>query len=386
MDRVLCVDDDPNVLSAFQRLLRNQFDVEAVLGPVQGLSALNQSSPFAVVVADMRMPVMDGIQFLSQVKRKCPDTVRIMLTGCADLHSAIDAINQGSIFRFLTKPCPPETFLKTLESGVRQFRLVTAERDLLEKTLQGSVNVLTDILALSEPESFGRAQKLRDRMREIGHAMSVESTWDLELAAMLCQIGQVTVPGDVLARGRDGQDLLDAELELLTRVPEVSQRLLSQIPRLESVGRIVYYQAKRFDGAGFPGDPVSGDKIPLGSRILKALIDLARLEAEGISTELCLEQMVNTPGCYDPQVLEVAVRLFCPRAVQHGEAVKRKKAIPFSELRPGDVLAEDVQTRENILIVSAGYKISPMLLERLRNFARLSGVREPIFIETNVMT
>ena len=383
MDRILCVDDDPNVLSAFQRLLRNQFEVDTVLGPTQGLAALNQREPFAVVVADMRMPVMDGIQFLSQVKRRCPDTVRIMLTGCADLHNAIDAINQGSIFRFLTKPCPPETFLKTLEAGVRQFRLVTAEREVLEKTLQGSVNVLTDILSLSEPESFGRAQRLRDRMREIGRAMAVESTWDLELAALLCQIGRVTVPGDVLERNRARMTMTDAETELVARIPEVGQRLLAQIPRLENVGRVVLYQDKRFDGNGFPHDTVSGDLIPLGSRILKVLVDLALLEEEGVSTELCLEQMRNTPGCYDPTVLEMAVSLFCPKPVAAGVELKTKKAIPFSELRPGDVLAEDVQTKENILIVSAGYKISPMLLERLRNFARLSGVREPIFIEND---
>ena len=384
MDRILCVDDDPNVLSAFQRLLRNQFDVETVLGPVQGLAFVNQTEPFAVVVADMRMPVMDGIQFLAQVKRKSPDSVRIMLTGCADLHSAIDAINQGSIFRFLTKPCPPEVFVKTLESGVRQFKLATGERELLEKTLQGSVNVLAEILSMSEPDSFGRAQRLRDRMKEMGQALGLDSTWDVELAALLCHIGHVTVPRDVLERALRGGELLDAESELISRIPEVGQRLLGQIPRLETVAKIVFYQNKRFDGGGFPNDSFSGETIPLGSRALKVLIDLARLEEEGVSTELCLEQMKNTPGCYDPRMLEIAVKLFTPQSSQLGEILRTKKAIPFTELRPGDILAEDVQTKENILIVSAGYKISPMILERLRNFSKLTGVREPIFIESKV--
>ncbi|NIQ03497.1 MAG: response regulator, partial [Nitrospinaceae bacterium] len=94
---------------------------------------------FAVVVSDMRMPDMDGIQFLSRVREHYPQTVRMMLTGYADVKTAMNAVNEGNIFRFMTKPCPPEVFEKVLSAGIEQYRLITAERDLLERTLKGSV-------------------------------------------------------------------------------------------------------------------------------------------------------------------------------------------------------------------------------------------------------
>ena len=94
---------------------------------------------------------MDGIQFLAQIREMSPDTVRIMLTGHADLENAIQAVNEGNIFRFLTKPCDNNILIQVLSQGLEQFRLVTAEKELLEKTLQGSINVLTELLPWSTP-------------------------------------------------------------------------------------------------------------------------------------------------------------------------------------------------------------------------------------------
>ena len=138
-ERILLVDDDPNVLAGYTRTLRRQLIVETAPGGDAGLAAIAERGPFAVVVSDMRMPGMDGVQFLSQVRRRAPQTVRMMLTGNADQQTAIEAVNEGHIFRFISKPCPPERLLKNLLAGCHQHRLVTAERELLEQTLQGSV-------------------------------------------------------------------------------------------------------------------------------------------------------------------------------------------------------------------------------------------------------
>jgi len=125
-ERVLCVDDDPRILGAFRRQLEEQFDLVTATGGREGLELIDSQGPFAVIVSDMRMPEMDGVQFLAAVKEKAPKSVRMMLTGCADLDTAIEAVNEGNIFRFLTKPCLPEQFARAIQAGIDQHRLIVA--------------------------------------------------------------------------------------------------------------------------------------------------------------------------------------------------------------------------------------------------------------------
>ncbi len=126
-----------------------------------------KNGPYAVVVSDFRMPVMDGIKFLIQVKETAPETVRMMLTGNTDLPTAIDAINQGQIFRFLTKPCSGELLIQTLDAGLRQYQLITAEKDLLEKTLKESISLLTDVLAIVNTKAYGRSLRIQQLVAHI---------------------------------------------------------------------------------------------------------------------------------------------------------------------------------------------------------------------------
>src|ERR1700680_4492664 len=145
-DSILCVDDDPNILEAFQRQCRRKCNLHTAIGPGPGAEALARSGPFAVVVSDLTMPGMNGIQFLGAVKDRSPETIRIMLTGQADLSTAIAAVNQGSIFRFLVKPCAHTVLGKVLEAGLAQYRLLIAERQLTQQTLLGCVEVLVEVL------------------------------------------------------------------------------------------------------------------------------------------------------------------------------------------------------------------------------------------------
>ena len=135
-DKVLFVDDDANILNAYTRQLRKQFRIETAQGGEQGLAAVTDQGPYAVIISDLRMPGMDGIQFLSRVREIAPDSVRMMLTGHADLEVTTEAVNEGNIFRFLTKPCNSEVLAKAIAAGIEQYRLVIAERELLEKTLK----------------------------------------------------------------------------------------------------------------------------------------------------------------------------------------------------------------------------------------------------------
>lgn len=381
MKKILFVDDEPNVLAAFQRQLRKQFSVETALGPMEGLAALENWRDYAVVVADMRMPEMSGVEFLVKVKASAPDVVRMMLTGNADQTTAIEAINEGNIFRFLNKPCPPEKLTLALEAGVRQHQLIIAERELLENTLSGSIKVLSEILAMAEPKSFGHTEALRTNIRVLAEFMKIGQPWELEVAAMLLHIGYVTIPPEVVLKARIGHALSAREQEVFQRIPAIGGNLLAQIPRLEEVSKIILYQNKRFDGSGFPEDKVARHEIPLGSRLLKVLFDLSEIEARGISRRIALDQLRRRLGWYDPEILAAVGDCLQPASGESTDAVKLPLTVSFSNLRVGHLLVSDVQTMDGIMIVAAGNRITPPLIQRLRNFSALSGIKEPILVE-----
>ena len=278
-ERILFVDDDPNILEAYQRKLRLVLRVHTALGPYMGLREIKERGPFAVVVADMNMPVMNGIEFLKEVRETSPDIVRMMLTGNADIKTAMDAVNEGSVFRFLTKPCPSKLMGESLLAAIKQHRLVTAEREVLEGTLKGTAELLTEILSWVSPNIFGRAVLLRNTVKKIAGRLKIEDTWETELSATLCQIGMLAIPSDVLEKVFAGEDLTDLEQKAVEGVPAVSNELLERIPRLENVTKNILYQNKRFDGEGFPPDKTAGKDLPLGGRILKVAGDYHELRA-----------------------------------------------------------------------------------------------------------
>jgi response regulator RpfG family c-di-GMP phosphodiesterase len=379
--RILCVDDDPNILAGLQRTLRRQFTVDVALGGEQALAAIDEHGPYAVIVVDMRMPGIDGIELLQRVRVRTPDTIRIMLTGNADQKTAIEAVNQGHVYQFLTKPCPPNALTDALEKGLAQYRVVAAERELLENTLNGAIKLLTDILSLSDPQSFGRGQILKDYVRHFSGTFEYPSLWELELAGMLSPIGCVSVPDAINQKVRSGFGLSGDERDVLARVPKIGAELLENIPRLGGVARIVLYQSKHFDGSGFPVDAVSGLNIPLGARILKVLSDLVQLEAKKIPKFRALEQMQQRLGWYDPAILAAACACFNADLPGLTRVGKITRAVGWQELRAGQTLHSDVRTVEEVLIVTAGTRITPVLMERLKNFAQIGGLKEPIEIE-----
>jgi response regulator RpfG family c-di-GMP phosphodiesterase len=381
MKKILFVDDEPNILAAFQRQLHKQFQVDTAAGAAAGLTMLQNWRDYAVVVADMQMPEMNGVDFLVRVKSAAPDLVLMMLTGNADQATAVKAINRGNIFRFLNKPCPHEELVAALEAAIRQHELVTAERELLEKTLNGSIKVLTEILALFDPIRFGQAEKLRYQMRQMAIALKLAQTWELEAAALLANIGHVTLPPELVLKARLGHSLSPREQQILERLPEVGSNLVMQIPRLDEVGRIIHYQNQRFDGSAFPPDKVAGENIPVGSRILKVLADLAQLENKGFERSVALDEMRKRKDWYDPKMLGIVAEALQQEADSRGPVEGTSRLVTFANLRIGDVLAADLVTKDGVLIISAGNRVTLPMMQRLKNFAALSGVKEPIHVE-----
>ncbi len=377
-DRILCVDDDPNILQAYQRSLRKRFRLETALGGEEALERIAARGPFAVVVADMRMPGMNGVELLARIKEIAPLTVRMMLTGNADQQTAMEAVNEGHIFRFLTKPCPPETFAKVLQAGLEQYRLVTAERELLSDTLGAAVKVVADILAMMKPQAFGRASQVRPLVRQLCQAMRAEKGWAIEIAATLSQIGCITVPEKTLEKVYRGDELSPAEQAQFQKHAKVGHELIRSIPRLEEIAEVIGYQEKHYDGSGFPQDYRSGEEIPLGSRILRLALDWTTLGDSGLPPEMAMAFVRDRQGWYDPKVVEAL------KAVMDIRDDQIVKQVRVNDLADGTVLADDVRSIQGTLLCAKGQEVNPAVRYRLRNYLVNVGIAGPVkvFVHT----
>lgn len=368
---VLFVDDDPNILASFRRHLRNTFRLETASSPREGLQILQSWSPFAVVVADLRMPEMNGVDFLRLVSEYYPDTVRIMLTGNADLETAIHAVNEGNIYRFLTKPCEIGMLRKAVQDGLQQHHLITAERELLEKTLSGSVRILTDVLSMLNPEAFSRGSRVRKLVHSMLSRLELANAWQIELAAMLSQIGCVTLPPELLRKIYAGENLTPEEQDLYNKHPEVGEQLLANIPRLESIGKMIAGQNHKNNPSL---DFSSLDPILAGTEILRASLDFDRLLNSGLSYRDARSRMRTNQDGYDPIILDALLAT----TTQHMEAPYRTEALPVKKIKTGMVVGEDIRTQSGLMLIKQGQEITLPLLVRLRSFAQNMGVEEPI--------
>lgn len=358
-DKILFVDDEPNVLAGFARQLRGRYAVETAHGPAEGGRALAARGPFAVVVSDMRMPEMDGARFLARVRAEHPDAVRLLLTGYADLPSAIQAVNDGWIFRFLTKPCPPDALAAALDAALAQHRLVAAERELLEKTLRGSVQVLGELLALTNPPAFERALRIQRLVRALAADVPGAGAWEVDVAAILSQLGYAAVPEHLFEAIEKGHALSAEQEALLDRAPQAAVELLRPIPRLERVTEIVVHQHRRFDAPV----PPTGKDIPLGARLLKAACDFDALTLRGVPRRQALDQLRSRPGWYDPDVLAG----FGAALARAAEPAAR--TLPVSAVACGMLVADDVYNDAGACLLRRGTQVTQPLKLRLQSLA-----------------
>lgn len=372
--RILLVDDEPNLLDGLRRQLRRDFTVETAVGAAKGLFALKPNDPFAVIVSDFLMPGINGAEFLAAAAKAAPTSTRMLLTGHTSLADAAVTVNTGRVYRMLLKPVDPETMAAALHDCVAQHKLMVSERELLERTLQGSVQALSDVLSLASPTAFGRAARMRRVASAVLDRVEVEDRWAVELAVEMAQLGIVSLPPTVVAKLDDGAELSAAERAMVDKLPAVSEQLISPIPRMAQVVEAIHYSRKGFDGTGLPDNPVSGDRIPFGGRLLRLVQDHDTLMLQGSSPMVAVETLRATSHFYDPALLTA---LAATAAAMDGSI----RGVMLHELQPGMVLAAAVRNKADVLLVNPGQEVTLGLITRLDNFAALEdGVAEPLMI------
>jgi response regulator RpfG family c-di-GMP phosphodiesterase len=371
--RILCVDDEPNVLEGLTRTLRSHYTIQTASGGRVALEILSKSEPFDVVMSDQRMPEMEGVQLLAQVRALAPNTVRVLLTGQADMESAISAVNEGNIFRFLTKPCSTDVLLKALDACVEQYRLVISEKVLLEQTLRGSIKALVDALSMANPTAFGRATRVRQIVEQLMAQFKIRERWPLEVAAMLSQIGCVTLPPATLEKLYKGEALAPAEQVMVDRMPAVAEKCLSNIPRIDSVREILRQYPRHFAESKKRWGVALDRELSWGARALKIALDFDLLDGGERHSTHPFEIMRGRDGWYDPEIFEAF-------AVTRGSSQGKARMIELAvrEVVVGMVFGEDLKSSKGLLLIARGQEVTPALLERMRNFSPELGIREPV--------
>jgi response regulator RpfG family c-di-GMP phosphodiesterase len=366
-EKILLVDDDLNILSGYERSLHREFQLETSPGANPALQRITQHGPYAVVVSDLRMPGMDGIQFLSKVKSQSPDTVRIMLTGNGDIETAIQAVNEGNIFRFLSKPCAREVMSKTLTAALMQHRLITAEKDLLERTLHGSISVLTEVLSLVNPAAFGRAMRARRYIHHLAEALQLENAWKYEIAALMSQLGCVTLPPEIIEAVYAGRSLSAEEQAQYDAHPSIAGDLLARIPRLEPVAWMIKHQTQAPSSDGDVKDPKRTD-MRTGAEILRLTLDFEKLISQGSSRTEAAHRLARQYKHFSPRVFQALVEID-PNAEE-----KQVRQCWVDELSLGMIVQQDIRTFTGLLVVSKGQEVTHPLILKLKNFCEKKAI------------
>ncbi len=370
--RILMVDDEPRVLDGFRRALNGRYALTVADSGSAALekqaAALGAGAPFPVIVSDMMMPGMNGAAFLAAAREADPDVVALVLSGQADLESTIAAVNHAGLFGFLTKPCDSGTLGAALDRALAQYALVRAERELLERTVRGAVDVLADLVAAASPAAFTRTLRIRNLCTEVSADLGLQRDWRLPLAARLAQVGCLSIPQDVVGRAYRGGRLTGEERALYRGHPGAAQAMIGRIPRLEEVAQWV---------GGQPIDPA--DPVPAGASGPQLVFHLACAYVaafESLADPVRAAEAVHRSGHYPAELLHSLAR--ARHVLVRSVGVPRM--VTVSQIRLGMELQQDVVTRTGMTLVRRGEPVTDTLAVRLVNFARTVGVVEPISV------
>lgn len=380
--RVLLVEDDPSVSETIQEGLKDiGYDVVRAVDSAEEALKIVESLTPDVILMDIELSgAMDGVEAATEIQRRLG--IPVVFSTARDDEATLQRATGTGAFGYVIKPfnvrdlhASIEITLAKHEVDLERTKRLEHEHELLDKTLAGSIEILTEILSTVESESFGRGMRLKSYIKTLAQSLEIEHTWDLEIAGMLSGIGHISLPSTLIQKIRTGIELTSLEREMILRIPEFGRNLLERIPRLEPVAKTVFYQNKNYDGTGFPFELfVAGEDLPIGARMLRILQDLIKLQSSKTSKVNLVKEMRNCQGIYDAQLLEQVFDSLV-NAVPRGSI-----PVALQDLQPGQVLAAPIETEEGVQLVAIDTLITALMCEKLSNFAQFGAIEEPIYI------
>ncbi|MDC0156526.1 response regulator [Verrucomicrobia bacterium] len=357
-NKILCVDDEESILRGFQLNLRKDFELHLASNGVEGLEVFDREGGFALVLSDMRMPQMNGATMLSEIKGRDPEVVTVLLTGHTDFESAMAAVNEGSIFRMLSKPCPPEMLIRVLNDGLAQHDLITSKRILLDQTLRGAVDALAQSLSTAKPLFFGRAQRVRRIANELAETLKIPDAWRVDIASTFSQLAYISIPEALVEDVYHKRELALEVRQMVKQLPDDTQLLIEKIPGLEDVGEIL---GKLTVQHRFEEDDDTG--LRKAASILRVALDFDYYEEQGHDRSLIVQTLKSKKDLYDPEVTDCLSQLLVVAQQQF-----KLEEIPIRKLDIGMRLAQELRLEDGFLVASCGADVDRQLLRVIRNY------------------
>lgn len=424
---LLFVDDEANVLSSLKRLFRPYgYRILTAEGGAQALEIMERES-IDLVISDMRMPQMNGAQFLEQVNLRWPETIRILLTGYAELEATVDAINKGHIYRYLSKPWEDNDIVLSIQHALRQKELEQANRGLeeltrkqneelkdlnanleqkvkarteelrqtmgflevahekLKKGFITSIRVFSNLIEMREGAMAGHSHRVAELSRAIAMqlGMSESEIQDVFLAALLHDVGKIGLPDYLLEKPY--ASLTGLERAQVSRHPIKGQMALTALEQLQGAAKLIRSHHEHFDGLGYP-DGLHALEIPLGARI----IALAN-EYDGAQLGMLLNKRLKQSDAvlfiqegrgkrYDPAVVDAFMKVMVASGT--AQAVQ-ENAVSLSLARPGMMLSRDLMSSHGELLLSKDYVLDKTLIDQIRSFEHPGGGDLVMYVYAN---
>ena len=422
---LLFVDDEANILSSLRRLFRPLgYKILLAKSGAEGLKVLDDSS-VDLIISDMRMPGMDGAEFLAKAAKHSPETVRILLTGYADMNSTVEAINKGKIYKYFNKPWVDSEILLGVKHAL-EYRFHKQERerllkltkkqneelqdlntnleekvknrteelkqmvDMLElahgslkKSFTASIKVLSNIIEMRENRAPGHSRRVAELASKLAKKAGLrdESVQQVLYAGLLHKIGKIGMSDNMLTKPYD--DMSDDEYALIVKHPVIGEGMLMAFKELKEASTIIRGQHERYDGKGFP-DKLQGENIPIGARIVAIASDYEQLQIGVITKQIeseieALEFLTNNRKTrYDPKLVALFLEMIKTENLWKKTNKNKSRRVLCSGLVPGMILAEDVMMNNKMLLLSMGHVLDERTIARLTQLER--SVEEPLII------
>jgi response regulator RpfG family c-di-GMP phosphodiesterase len=413
LHHILVVDDEEVVLVALRdTLAREGYHVTTAADGAEALSRLKDQI-YSVVITDQQMPMLTGLEFLSQVKQMQPDATRILITAVLNLSTVIDSINKGEIFRFIVKPWLREELLVTVKNAVQRHELICKNQMLqvatlamnakltklnasledqlareadqnaelerlnlaLRENLERSVELCLKTMQTFHPTLGSQARRVYELCRAMaeGLHLSPQEGQTLEVSAWLHDIGLVGVPRQLIKLWEESPaGLTEAENAVIEQHPVLGEELAGFVHPLKDVGAVIRAHHERFDGKGYP-DGLVGDQISWLGRLLAVAVAYAESKLDGAGTVEAIKQ--GRGKSFDPE----AVRAFL-RCLPQATGPKRQREVKLSDLRPGMVLAQGIYTASGTLLVPDGQRLTEPFIDMLNNHHRIHPFAQSLLV------